>query len=85
MRLPAMQATRIGLVPKADGHHRSEIDVLQADEGADLSRAELRHRDDPDGKARWIILAARMIAAAVVVVGAGTAAFFVATYILSLL
>jgi hypothetical protein len=82
-----MQATRVGLarlskLPKADGHRRSEIDVLQADEV--LSRAELRHRDDPDGKARWIVLAARIIAAAMVV-AAGTAAFFVATCIPGLL
>jgi hypothetical protein len=84
-----MLATRVGLahlskLPKADGHRRLEIDVLQADEGGD-PRGELRQRDDPDGKARWITLAARMLAATVVVAAAGRAAFFVATYILSLL
>jgi hypothetical protein len=45
----------------------------------------IEHRDDSDGKARWITLAARMLPASVVVVAAGTAALFVATYILSLL
>jgi len=85
-----MQANRVGLahlskLPQADDHHRSEIDVVQGDEGGDLSGRGRGHRDDPDGNARWIIFAARMRAAAVLVVAAGTAAFFVATYILNLL
>ena len=86
----AMQANRVGLahrskLQQADDHHRSEIDVVQGDEGGDLSGRGRGHGDDPDGTARWIALAARMLGAAVLVVAAGIAAFFVATYILSLL
>ena len=81
--------TRVGLahpskLPKADDRHRSKIDAVQWEEGGDLSRRQLRHRGDPGGKTRWITLAAGMLAGAMVVIGAGTAAFFVATYILDL-
>jgi hypothetical protein len=84
----ALQANRVGLahlskLPQADDHHRSEIDVVREGEGGGPSWRRLRLRGDPDRKARWIVLVARMLGGAVAVVAAGTVAFFVATYILN--